>query len=156
MEREVGDSLQIGIMLILISVLISIVWFTVSLGLGMENSTEMTYARMDNQIQNSQLDSMRGVNSIIMPKASIYSIISQESNNVCKLTYEFANGKVYVITKSSEDDWECKNGVTLIKRFKFVQDALSDKTTEYVTGKVEVSVEKNDLGLYEIDITVIE
>ena len=155
MEREVGDSIQIGIMLILVSILISIVWFTVSLGLRVETTTESRYTNITESINNSQLNSLKYQSDVIMPKAAIYGIVARESELIYGMRYTFPDAKVYEISKK-DDVWQCKNGgVTILSR-RFLQDILSDKATNQVTGKVSVEVTTNDTGLYFISIKEID
>lgn len=168
MEREVGDSLQIGITLIILAALISIIWVTVSIGNGLKVSNYDKATSITTSINSSQLNSIKYNDSIIAPKISAYNLVSQESAMITSLVYKynFDGIRTRTVTMGTDSKWIAKGSIA-DKQYALLQDILvaegskrlnEDGTvqSDKLTGKVSIYVEQNEDTTFKVTITDLD
>ena len=149
MHQETSDALRISIMLILAAALISMVWYTVVIGNNVKVSSYEKGIEIAQDLSGSQLDSIKYIEDLVMPKAAVYNLISQEYKCVNSISYTGLDNKTtYVQFGSSK--WEAKDAFgTVINEFNFPQDVLA----EHLSGKSMIYVEPAKNNTFNIKIT---
>ena len=151
MHQETSDALRISIMLILAAALISVVWYTVVIGSDVKISAYEKGIEIAEDLSGSQLDSIKYQENLVMPKAAIYNLISQEYRSVNSIKYtDLTSNTTYVAFGASK--WEARNAAngagTLLKEYNFPQDILS----EQLSGKSMIYVEPAPNNTFDIVI----
>lgn len=157
MEREVSSAVSLATTLIAMSIVITLVMYTVIIGNGFKENIFESTAQIQTQLSSGQLNSLCNGDTKIMPKAAIYSILAQEHNAINSLTYtkrtDLASGATTIVTMepASNGRWSDKYGA-IDSEFVYPEDVMSNE----LTGKVTVEVEKNSYGTYDITVRDIE
>lgn len=147
MDREISKYVEIAVAMIAISVVITLVMFTVHIGDELKLSLVTQAVDIEIGVSTGQLDSIAGGHIKVMPKASIYYIIAKEYKGVRWLEY---NGVVY---KANREGYWTKNGEVSFygdnKRYILPIDILDEDPPD---GKVAVLVERVGRGVYDVKI----
>lgn len=157
MEREVSSVVSLATSLIAISVVITIVMYTVIIGNGLKEGIFEGTAQVQTQMSNGQLNSLSGGETKVMPKATIYAILSQEHSAINSITYtktmDIVSGaeKEVVITPVESGNWGDSTG-NIISEYIFPEDVMASE----LSGKVTVEVEKNKYGTYDVTVRNIK
>ena len=143
MEREVSSALSLAAALIAMSLVITLVMYTVTLGNSVKEDAYEFGAQVEVGLGSGQLNSLNGKDKQIMTKAAIYALISQEHSAVGSLTFDGAK-----IIPSNTGKWVIENGGALSPEYIFPEDILA----EDLGGKVIVTVTKSKSSLYDVVI----
>lgn len=149
MEREVSSVVSLTVMLVSVALVLSIAWFTVSMGNGIKTDSYMAMSKLSAQVESSQLISINDKDPIVVPKAAAYSLISAEYRSIDSVTYTDEDGRSSVVTYK-DDAWESTGEIE--KRYISPQDILE----ESLSGKVQLSATKAPSGNYAITVISVE
>ena len=154
MEKEVSSAVNLSVMLIAMTVVLSMVMYTVYVGNGLKSYLIEDAVQMQEGIATGQLNSLSGGDPKIMPKSSIYYILTKEYTGVRSLYYEYedADGNAMggMHTVNGKGYWAVDGSITAEKQFLFPADAINENSLD---GKVLVDIERLDRGQYNITIT---
>lgn len=120
--------LQLAATLLLVSVVLSIVMFTVWLGQDIRANFIESTTDTHNLISTGQLRYLAGRDNVVMPKATAYAILTQDSKGIKSLTID---------------------GTPSTSEFP------SEELTKNLTGRVTMEVTEADHGYYDVVITRI-
>ena len=81
MEREISVAVEIGVTLIALSVVISIIWFTVYLGNTMANDVTIEASDIVASNEVGSLEELCDTNTV-MPTSAVYSLLRTYSSNI--------------------------------------------------------------------------
>lgn len=157
MEREVSSAVSLATSLIAMSIVITLVMYTVIIGNNFKESVFEGSAQIQTELSSGQLNSLCGGDIKIMPKAAIYAILAQEHSSINSLTYtkmtDLASGAVTIVTMepASNGRWSDKHG-GIDTEFVYPEDVMSNE----LNGKVTVEVEKNSYGTFDIIVKDID
>lgn len=149
MEYEVGAATRLGVMLIAIAALISIVWVTVKMGNGIKNESFNEADHIQTSVEQSQLRSLQYKEDVIIPKAAVYNLVAQCSNNIDKLVYTDDTGAETTVT-FGESRWEATGKIN--GQFLAIEDVLENE----MVGKAKVYVEKSGTDAFKVTVETVE
>lgn len=143
MEREVASTVHLGAMLILLGALLSLIFFTVYVGNNTGDKAVQEAANIQSKVGSGELDGLANYKDSVMPKVSIYYILSKEYDSVCELVYD---GHDYKIKETGL--WDCGESKTF--------DRPCDILDYYgLNGKATVTVKLLSNSLYSVEIQSI-
>ena len=128
MEKETSGMLTLAATLLLVSAVLSIVMFTVWIGQTIRADFIESATDTQNLLSTGQLRSLAGRDPVVMPKATAYVLLTQDSKGVKSLTID---------------------GRPSTSEFP------SDDLAKDLTGRVTMEVIESDPGYYDIIITEI-
>ena len=147
MEKEVSTAVQLAVSLIAISAVLAIVMGTVYIGNGLKSDLVTSTVDMQTELETGQLKTMSNSDTIMMPKAAIYTIISKERIGVTKLT---VNGIDYITNEQGR--WVSQGDELAADyddgKYVFPEDIILNS----LDGKVDVKVTKENNDLYSVSI----
>lgn len=146
MEREVSSAVQLSVMIIAVSVLISLVMYTIILGNEFKTSVYEGGSTLVTELNSSGLRSLADRNGQLMAKASIYSILCREHDYVSELHYTKLNSLGLI--ESTERLKPDKQGLWGGK-YVYPEDVLSSS----LSGKAKVVVSSTSTSGYRVEIT---
>ena len=124
MEKETSGMLTLAATLLLVSAVLSIVMFTVWIGQTIRADFIESATDTQNLLSTGQLRSL----AVVMPKATAYALLTQDSKGVKSLT---------------------------IDGYPSTSEFPSDDLAKDLTGRVTMEVIESDPGYYDIIITKI-
>lgn len=99
MDKEVSSAVEIGVTLIVLSLVISLVWYTVFLGKGVENDAVTFGVQITSSMQEGVVEDMVGLEND-MTTASFYGIARAYGRYLPKVDCKIC-GKVTDLTKET-------------------------------------------------------
>ena len=129
MEREISVAVEIGVTLIALSVVISIIWFTVYLGNTMANDVTIEASDIVASNEVGSLEELCDTNTV-MPTSAVYSLLRTYSSNIPEYRCNFHS------TPTELDLTETQVACIL----------------QHMTGKVSLEVQRTDGGWYRVII----
>lgn len=148
MDREVSMTVHLAVAMLSMSIVLSIVMGTVFIGNQLKADIIDDMVTTQNAIETGQLRELSTSGTMIMPRASIYSIVTKEKGAIIRVGID---GVDY--TTDGDGRWVSRGDVLDpnydSNRYVFPEDIIL-KTLE---GKVEVFVDRNSYGLYSVYIT---
>lgn len=155
MEKEVSAVINVSVMLITLAVLISIVIVTVSVGNSIKVQTGEIADRLEIDLRNGELNSLIVGDVILVPKASVYNILSSGDNGVISMTID---GVKYGVNNNGH--WAKYKDATTVATDEeanasyggWFGSAASTLKSTGLTGKVYLTVTSDDAGTYELTI----
>lgn len=148
MEREVSSVARLGVMLVAIAALLSIVWVTIMMGNQISGGAYEEAAKLQANLEQTQLKSLNNKDAIAIPKAAIYNLLAQSSANIAKLEYTDDLGGVTVVTPGP-DKWEATGALS--GSYLAIEDVLENE----LIGKALIYVEKSSDESYIVQVTSI-
>jgi len=157
MDREVSGVINISVTLAVLSLLILLILTTANIGLGVRNMAVGEIVRIESRLETGTLNSLSGRGSSIMPKAAIYLIVSKEFSGIASLDYGYIGFispgvEAYITGRhiiNSNGFWTLNGSNTALERFRHPENIISRND---LAGEVSVTVEENNLGLYDLVI----
>lgn len=148
MDREVNTTVRMSTELMALAALIGIIAFTVFTGNEIKVNVTDKATVVQTDLELGQLQSLAQAETTIMPKASIYYILSKQYYGVSSLTYKNKFGVTEVYKLNSNGYWSL-NGVFTTNKDQWYMPAsiLSEKRLE---GKVAVTVTRINSESYSI------
>ena len=147
MEKEVSSAVQLAVTLIAISVVLMLVMGTVYIGNGLKVDFINKAVDTQSQLETGQLRTMSTSDTLMMPKAAIYTIIAKERTGISKLIVNdidyMPNENGRWVSKGDEQDPNYDDG-----KYVFPEDILLN----YLEGKVDVKVTREDTGFYTVSV----
>lgn len=150
MEQEVSSVIHLSTALIVLSAVIAIAMFTVTIGLEFEQSTFDSMSDLQSSMSRGQLQSVLNKDNVIMPTSALYGILCQEHSAVSYLSYTYYEDDLptTLIVQPDQMGWVLSvNGVVdSTALFLYPEDILNDK----LNGKVTLSVTADGYGSYKV------
>ena len=141
MESEVSDSVKLAVMLVAVSALISIVWFTVSMGNNLKINSYNELSKIESGMKICQVASLNHKDPVVMPKAAVYNILAKESAAIKSVQYTDIDGKVSNI-EYKNDCWQSTGEINC--EYALLYEMVEND----LRGKAEVYTEKVDAESY--------
>lgn len=147
MEKEVSSAVQLAVTLIAISVVLMLVMGTVYIGNELKVDFVNKAVDTQSQLETGQLRTMSTSDTLMMPKAAIYTIIAKERTGISKLIVNdidyMPNENGRWVSKGDVLDPDYDDG-----KYVFPEDILLNS----LEGKVDVKVTREDTGLYTVSL----
>lgn len=151
MEKEVSSAVQLAVTLIAISVVLMLVMGTVYIGNELKVDFVNKAVDTQSQLETGQLRNMSTSDTLMMPKAAIYTIIAKERTGVNKLivgSWEYNPTGEKGWWASPDDYYIDLSGKKIIREYVFPEDILLNS----LEGKVDVKVTREDTGFYTVSV----
>lgn len=154
MEREVSSVVSLAVVLIAMSIVITIVSYTMQIGTTFTDDIAQEAVDIQTNITSGQLKDLSRRGEVLMTTASIYNICSQEHNFINSLTYYDKDSSAFVAPYDnlwgvyySASDY-ANGGSTLYGSLTYVfpEDYLRDK----LGGKSLITVYSNSYGTFDV------
>lgn len=152
MEREVSSTVSLAVVLVALAALISIVSATLYIGYDVEEVAYMEGVEIQERIDSSLFSSLTPDEEIIVPKATVYNILVQESDLIGSVELTDKHGETIVV-QPGNSRWDAilKSSGTRIKEYISSYDIIA----EDLSGKVTFSVSEQPSGTYAVYVTEI-
>lgn len=152
MDREVSSAVQLGVTLMVLSALISLIMYTVYIGNTLKADVVDNTISIQTSVETGQLNSLSNGESVIMPTASIYYILTKEYSGVSEVLYPYVSATNYKRYKVNSKGYWTLNGAGTSGKYLFPADILEDAG---LAGKVKVTVDRLGGGMYSVHISNI-
>jgi len=147
MEREVAQSVYIGVTMMALAIVISLVMFTVYIGNDVKKDAIDKAVAIGSCVSVAQLSSLNG-RAEIMPKASAYVIIAKEYRGIKKFIYD---GIEYLVNSKgywTEDGYDYADDM-----YPYIIDIIDKQGIE---GKAEMIVSKLAEGKFNVILNSVD
>lgn len=153
MDKEVSNVVHLSVTLMLLSALITLVMYTVNVGNNFKSESAEKMVSIASDTSTGQLNSLAGGETKVMPKASIYYILSKEYVGINSLYYTFKNTEGIIVggwyTRNKNGYWAVE-GVAESKYVYISPENIINENS--LDGKVSVIVERVSSGIFNIII----